>query len=142
MERKLFIAKTKSDLEKCYPIIKELRPHLSLEEYYSIYEQAQRADGYSLVAIQEGDQVLAVMGYRILSDFVQGKHIYIDDLVSTEKARSMGLGSELLKYAETVAVNLGCRVLRLCTGIENEGGVRFYEKNNWIKRAFAYTKKI
>lgn len=35
-----------------------------------------------------------------------------------------------------------CQVLRLCTGIENERGAQFYEKNNWAKRAYAYTKKL
>lgn len=38
--------------------------------------------------------------------------------------------------------NLNCKSLRLCTGIENDRGVKFYEKNNWVKRAYAFTKKI
>lgn len=142
MKKDLFVVRTKIELEKCFPVMKELRPHLNLTDYLSIYEQSHKSDGYEIVAVEEGGKVLAVMGYRILFDYVRGKHIYIDDLVSTEMARSKGLGAELLKYAEGVAKELDCKSLRLCTGIENERGVKFYEKNGWTKRAYAYTKKL
>lgn len=142
MSKKIFTVSSKEDLERCYPVIKELRPHLSYEEYLNIYEQSQKSDGYELVAIEENHQILAVMGYRYLTDFVRGKHIYIDDLVSTEKARSKGLGAELLKFAEQIAVQNNCAGLRLCTGVENERGVSFYERNGWTKRAYAFTKKL
>lgn len=142
MEKRLFVVQTKADLEKCYPVLKELRPHLSFEDYISIYEQSHASDGYEIAAIEVKNQILAVMGYRFLSDFVRGKHVYVDDLVSTEKARSQGLGAELLKFAESVAEETGCKSLRLCTGIENERGVKFYDRNGWTKRAFAYAKKL
>lgn len=138
--KKIFVAQTLADLERCFPVMKELRPHLSFEQYISIYEQSHKTDGYEIVAIEEDQKILAVMGYRILFDFVRGMHIYIDDLVSAEGARSKGLGAELLKYAENVAKDLKCS-LRLCTGLENERGMKFYEKNGWSKRAVAYIKK-
>lgn len=142
MGKQIFIVQTKAELERCFPIMKELRPHLSFEEYVSIYEQAHASDGYEIVAVEVQGQIIAVMGYRFLSDFVRGKHVYIDDLVSSEKLRSQGLGAELLTFAEEVAKTSGCKSLRLCTGIENERGIKFYDRNGWIKRAFAYTKKL
>jgi GNAT superfamily N-acetyltransferase len=142
MQKRIFTVSSKAELERCYPVMKELRPHLSYEDYLSIYEDSHKADGYEIVAIEEKAEILAVMGYRYLSDYVRGKHIYIDDLVTTEKIRSKGLGAELLKFAEELALASGCKSLRLCTGIENERGVSFYDRNGWIKRAFAYTKKL
>lgn len=142
MEKRIFTAKSRGDLERCYPVMKELRPHLSFDDYISIYNESHSADGYEVVAVEDKGQILAVMGYRFLSDFVRGKHVYVDDLVSTEKVRSQGLGAELLKYAEKIAESSGCKSLRLCTGIENDRGVKFYDRNGWTKRAFAYTKKI
>lgn len=142
MKKQIFIVQTKSELERCYPVMKELRPHLSFEEYVSIYEQAHASDGYEIVAVEVQGQIIAVMGFRFLTDFVRGKHVYIDDLVSSEKLRSQGLGAELLLFAEEVARTSGCKSLRLCTGIENERGIKFYDRNGWIKRAFAYAKKL
>lgn len=82
------------------------------------------------------------MGYRIITDFVHGRHLYIDDLVTSEEVRSQGHGATLLKYAEAMAKQKGCSNLRLCTGIDNEGGKRFYEKNSWNLRAVVYKKKL
>jgi GNAT superfamily N-acetyltransferase len=142
MSKRIFIAQSKSDIEICFPVMKELRPHLSLQEYLSIYEQSHHSDGYEIIAIEDQGKILAVMGYRFLSDMVRGKHIYIDDLVSTESERSKGLGAELLKYAEDIAAKNGCKTLRLCAVLENERGIQFYDRNGWTKRAYAYTKKL
>lgn len=140
--KNIFVAKSKTDLERCFSVMHELRPHLNLEEYLSIYEQAHKHDGYEIVFIEQNGSVVAVMGYRFLFDFVRGKHVYIDDLVTSEKVRSLGLGAKLLKYAEEIARHSNCAGLRLCTGIDNHRGVQFYEKHGWQKRAFAYSKKL
>ncbi|WP_413289165.1 GNAT family N-acetyltransferase [Bdellovibrio sp. HCB337] len=132
----------REDLEKCFPLMKELRPHLSEQDYLEIYRHAHAMDGYEIVALEYDGKLAALMGYRLIYDFVRGKHLYIDDLVSTDKMRSQGLGAELLKHAESIAQSLGCKTLRLCTGVENERGKKFYEKNKWTFRAYAFTKKI
>lgn len=133
---------TEENLPKAFIVLKELRPHLSFEEFIVIYEQSQKNDEYELAAVYKDQSIVAVMGYRILYDLVRGKHIYIDDLVTAENARSKGFGAKLLAYAEQIAIQKNCKTLRLCTGIENERGVQFYEKNNWTRRAYAYTKKL
>lgn len=142
MTKRIFTVTSKEDLDRCYEVVKELRPHLSHEEYLTIYKESQKADAYELIAVEENSQILAVMGYRFLTDFVRGKHVYIDDLVSTESVRSKGLGAELLKYAEQIAAENKCAGLRLCTGIENERAVNFYQREGWTKRAYAFTKKL
>lgn len=132
----------RENLEKCFPLMKELRPHLSEQDYLEIYRHAHAMDGYEIVALEFDGQIAALMGYRLLYDFVRGRHLYIDDLVSTERLRSQGLGALLLKHAETIAQDLGCKSLRLCTGVENDRGKKFYEQNKWTLRAYAFTKKI
>ncbi len=142
MGQKVFEVRTRADLERCYPVMKELRPHLSLEVFLSIYFEAHSADGYELVAIEARGEIQALMGYRFLTDYVRGRHLYVDDLVTTEKARSQGLGAQLLQIAEAIAVDNGVKHLRLCTGIENERGIQFYDRNGWIQRAYAYSKTL
>lgn len=132
----------REELERCFPVMKELRPHLSVQEYLEIYRHAHAMDGYEILAMEKKGEIIAVLGYRILYDFVRGRHLYIDDLVSTEKMRSKGLGAEMLKQAEVIAKNLHCKSMRLCAVLENDLGIKFYEKNHWTKRAYAFTKKV
>ena len=134
--------KTNQELEIIFPIVKELRPHLSFEEYIYLVREAENDNQYKLVGIFENNLPLAVMGYRILFDFVHGKHLYIDDLVVTQSLRSKGYGEMLLEYAEREAKKLDCKWLRLSTGIENERGKKFYERCGWKMRSVTYKKKL
>lgn len=130
------------ELTAVFPIISELRPHLTLESFIQLYEEANKASDYQLMVFEENHQIIGVMGYRILTDFVHGRHFYIDDLVTTHTNRSKGLGSQMLQVAEHIAKDAKCSGLRLCTGIQNENGKKFYEKNNWQLKAVAYKKKL
>ena len=128
--------------EDVFAVIKELRPHLDIKEFKQIVALAHAADGYRIVVAEEKGDVQAVMGYRILHDLVHGSHLYIDDLVTAQAHRNKGLGAQLLKHAEAEARRLGFTRLRLCTGIDNEGGRRFYEREGWEARALAFKKKV
>jgi ribosomal protein S18 acetylase RimI-like enzyme len=139
---KFIVMKTPLDLKRCYPVMKELRANLDFETFVDIYEKAHVDNGYEIVAVEKDSQIVALMGYRLLHDYVHGKHVYIDDLVTTEAVRSQGVGEKLLKHAESIAEKNNCKNLRLCTGIENEQGKKFYERNSWNLRAIVYKKKI
>lgn len=131
---------TTSQLTEAYPVIKELRPNLTLQSFKVLREQARLLNGYELIGAYENGDCVGVMGYRILVDLVHGKHLYIDDLVVTQMARSNGIGAKLLLIAEKLAKSADCNGLRLCTGIENSDGKRFYEREGWKPQALAYKK--
>lgn len=142
MTQKIIILSTIHDLEKSFPLLRELRTNLSFENFQDIYHNAHKTNDYTLVGLEDEGQLVALMGYRILHDFVHGKHLYIDDLVSSSHLRSKGYGTTLLLEAERLAQLHGCSNLRLCTGIENESGKKFYEKNQWNLRAIVFKKKL
>lgn len=132
----------RKDLENFYPVIKELRKDLTKEEFFSLFEAAQKLNHFEMVGIEENGKIIAAMGFRLLIDFVHGKHLYIDDLVTTENYRSKGLGAKLLQHAEEMAREYSCKGLRLSTGVDNDSAKRFYERNGWSFRSVVYKKKI
>jgi len=132
----------KPALDSAFEVLRQLRPHLNLTSFHQIYDAAKKADGYTLVGYYRGDECLGVMGYRVYSDFVRGAHLYIDDLVTTEAARSQGIGAKLLQYAEEETARRKMTELRLCAVLENEGGLRFYEREGWTRRAYAFKKSL
>ena len=68
-------------LEQGYEILCELRSKLTMSEFRALYDQAKARDEYRLLgAIDEG-KLIGVMGYRVLYDFVHGKHLYVDILL-------------------------------------------------------------
>ncbi len=129
------------EAKKHFPIIQEVRTHLDIETYLETLVAA-REQGYKMLGLFEDNHCLAIMGYRMIVDFVHGKHLYIDDLVVTSKRRGQGLGPVLLSHAEELAKEQNCLQVRLCTGIDSQRAKNFYEKNNWNLRAVAYKKKL
>jgi len=113
-------------LEKCFPPFAILRPHLSQEIFVQqVLEQISQ--GYHLVFIEdENHQVVAGMGYRVLTTLAWGKLIYIDDLVSLPSARKQGNGKKLLEYAKEQARLHGCSQVHLDSGYQRQDAHRLY----------------
>jgi len=134
--------KSKEELTAAFPVMAELRPHLTLESFLTLFAEMSAREGYRLFAATEEGQIAALMGARFYTDLVRGRHLYIDDLVTSQKLRSQGHGKLLLAYAERLAQEEKCESLRLCVVVENEGGIRFYEREQWKRRAYAFQKRI
>jgi len=136
------LIETEEQAVQVFPVMRELREALDVDGFLNLLEAARRESGYRLLGAYENDQCLGLMGYRVLTDFVHGRHLYIDDLVTSKERRSQGLGSHFLERAKHIARLEGCGRLRLCTGVANERGKRFYEKNGWDLRAVAYKSNV
>ncbi len=128
------------DWPAAFALMRQLRPHLSEDEFTSRYREAHERDDYRLYGVFEDAQCVALIGIRRLVDFLHGPHLYIDDLVVADGARSRGLGARLLAFAETLAANSGGIGLRLCTGIDYQPARRFYDREGWKALAVAYKK--
>jgi len=101
------------NIHSILPLLQELRPHIGVADLNEIYGQARKADGFTFYGYYEGDSCVGLMGLRYLSDFVHKFHLYIDDLVVTKDQRSAGVGAKLLKFAEDLAKEKNCSVVRL-----------------------------
>lgn len=131
-----------SELEIGFGLLHQLRAELDWKTFLHHYGAARAQSAYELRGWFDGETCVAVMGYRVLTDFVHGPHLYIDDLVVDESRRSSGLGAKLLTWAEAEAADRKLSGLRLCTGVGNERGIRFYEKHGWAARAVAFKKAV
>lgn len=130
------------ELKIGFSVLRELRTNLNWRKFLELLRAAERDSGYRLIGAFENGDCVGIIGYRILTDFVHGRHLYIDDLVVTAKKRSNGIGAEFLWHAESLAKNFDCRMLRLCAGVANKDGIRFYERGGWHLRAHAFKKYI
>lgn len=124
------------------PVLQELRENLDADSFLQLLEAAKRESGYQLLGAYDNDRCLGLMGYRVLTDFVHGRNLYIDDLVTSQEHRSQGLGSHFLERAKHIAKLENCARLRLSTGVQNERGREFYEKNGWDLRAVVFKTQI
>ncbi len=90
------------EIESAFPVVVELRTHLDLEEFVSSV-QHQSQLGYELWGAFEGRTILGAIGFRPVHSLSRGAHLFVDDLVVTEKQRTHGIGRALMDCAEREA---------------------------------------
>ena len=116
---------TDTDLKAAFPVLRELRPHLTWELLVERFP-LQRAEGYRLWAAEVDAAVAAVIGWRIQHMLYSGKTMYVDDLVTGPSHRGQGLGRALLDHAEDQARQVGCATFSLDSGPQRHDAHRLY----------------
>ena len=124
---------------EAFPVLRELRDHLT-EETYLEYLREMREEGYRLFAAFEDGAILAVGGAGIRTNFYNGRHLFVYDLVTRPDRRSEGHGGRLMEFLEGWARERGCESITLESGLWREDAHRFYEDRLGMDR-YCYTFK-
>jgi ribosomal protein S18 acetylase RimI-like enzyme len=135
-------ALTPVDIAACFPVMRELRPHLTSAAELVTRVQSQSAQGYCLLAAWRSEKVVGAAGYRMQENLIRGAFFYVDDLVVAETERRGGLGAKLLDAVAAEARAAKCRHLVLDTAIDNLFGQRFYFRYGMLPAALRFAKTL
>ena len=107
-----------------------LRPHRGRASDLTRAIDAQRLDGYRLVAAFEPgrEQAVAAAGFRVTRSLAWGRHLYVDDLSTRADHRGRGHGGALMRWLGREACRAGCGELHLDSGVgaDREDAHRLY----------------
>jgi GNAT superfamily N-acetyltransferase len=119
------LAKTDADILKCWKVIHVLRPHLEQTAFLLLVKEMM-SEGYLLAFVEENGVAAAAIGFRYQQYLFNGKHFYIDDLVTLEEHRGKGFGSQLLDYVFALAKERGYTSVTLDSGHHRYNAHRLY----------------
>ena len=127
---KTLVKKMSSDLEimSTFNTFKQLRPHLTEDDFLEKINRLEKNNGFHLVAILEDNEVKAAAGYRITESLAWGKYFYVDDLITNESSRRQGYASVIWDWLVTQAKLEGCEKFHLDSGVHRHDAHRFYLK--------------
>ena len=125
MPKTVHVAESDADLRKVSGVLLELRPAFDTERLVSQIKEQMRA-GYRVAYVEDGGVVLCVAGFVLGTKLAWGKHMYVDDLVTTEHRRSTGAGATMIAWLKRYARDHGCNQLHLDSGVQRFGAHRFY----------------
>lgn len=128
-------------LEEVYPVIHELRQDLTRAEFERRYAEGY-PDGYRVVALYDEGECRAAAGYRILTNFVRGRVLYIDDLVTGAAWRSKGYGRALDEHLGEVASRGGCGYVTLDSGVGRQRAHAFYFRQGYAITSFHFRRLL
>lgn len=116
----------------------QLRPQLKGQ--YAANMARVFAGGAEMCVAREAGRVCGVAVFRVYENTSQGRHLYVDDLVSDEAERSRGVGKALLDHLGEVAKLRNCIALVLDSGTHRTRAHAFYFREGYTIRAFHFVK--
>lgn len=119
------IAETKDELVACYPIVHELRGHLSVDEYLAMIGLME-GEGYRLAFLEVDGAVVCCAGFHMQTTLFMGRYLYVDDLVTGAAHRSLQYGAQMMDWLKVYARDAGCGHLTLCSGVQRFSAHKFY----------------
>ena len=120
------IAKTDEEIMSCFDVMKQLRPLLKEDTWLKTVRHMQN-EGYTLGYLAKDGLVVAVAGYYLCHKLaVNGKSLYVYDLSTDERHRSMGFGKRLIDDLKELARSRDCESIELDSGVQRFDAHRFY----------------
>jgi GNAT superfamily N-acetyltransferase len=136
--RKIQIATTPEEIDRCFAVMSQLRPLLIANEF-AARVHAQQAEGYQLVSLEYEDGVVSVAGFRMQNMLSSGKTLYVDDLVTDAAARSRGHGEAMLQWLIALAREAGCDTFSLDSGTQRQEAHAFYLRQRMRITSFHFS---
>ncbi|MDV2581804.1 GNAT family N-acetyltransferase [Alkalibacillus haloalkaliphilus] len=134
---------SKEDILEAFPIMKQLRTHLEELTYLDLVEDAQQNDQYNMAALYDGDQMVAVIGFKPMITLYYGRFVWVCDLVTDINERSKGYGEKLLEYVHNWAEENGYESVALSSGLSRTDAHRFYEeKMDYDKVSYVFKRDL
>lgn len=124
---KIKVAETSEEILNAYPVMKQLRPHLSAEGFVERVRRME-SENYKIAYLAD-PEVRAVAGFRTMEMLATGKTLYVDDLVTDSEHRSRGYGKILLDWLISTAKQQNCRFLTLDSGLKRIAAHKFYQSH-------------
>jgi len=121
------IADTKVEIERCFPVMVQLRPKLTKDVFIEQVMRQQK-EGYKLVFIENDNKIVSIAGFRVFENLISGKFLFVDDFITDVESRSKGYGSNLFDWIIQYAKKEDCQSIQLTSGEQRKAAHRLYHK--------------
>lgn len=135
------IAQSDAEISRCFAVMSQLRPNLVADEFVERVRRQQR-EGYQLAFLEDGGEVKAVAGFRLMEMLSRGRFMYVDDLVTNADDRSKGHGDALFDWLADYARAALCEAMNLDSGVQRFGAHRFYLRKRMNIVAHHFSLKL
>ena len=136
------LAETDSEIERCFPVMAQLRPKLTASDFIVRIRRQFQQGGYRLAYLEVEGQVKAVAGFRISEMLFSGRFLYVDDLITDSESRSKGYGGALIDWLIDHARSQGCEQFELDSGVQRAGAHRFYFSKRMEISSYHFSLKL
>ena len=134
---------SQNEILEAFPIIRQLRTHLDESTYLELVKDAQEKDSYKMFALLDGNEIVAVTGFKPMITLYYGRFVWVCDLVTDNNKRSNGYGEKLLTYVHQWAKKNKYESVALSSGLQRTDAHRFYEdRMNYDRVSYVFKTSL
>ena len=115
--------RTNAEIAAAFPLASMLRDRIAAGTFLAEVRR-QQLQGYELIGAFDGGALVALAGIRRTHTLSRGEHLFVDDLVTDERARGVGHGAALMRWLAERAADEGIERIYLDSRSTAKG---FYE---------------
>lgn len=120
------LAITDDEIRSCFDTLKQLRPKIEENNFVATVRNMMK-EGFQLACVKDdAGLVRCVAGFKIAHNFHLGKHLYVEDLITAENARSKGIGTKMFDWLTAYAKAEHCAAIHLNSGVQRHAAHKFY----------------
>ncbi len=116
---------TREQFIQCFEVMKELRPHHTLDSFLSSMEQMKK-EHYHLWYLEDNGKAVCAAGFRFTTTLYDGLIIDFDDFVTSTEARNKGYAGLLFDQLVTLAKEKSIKTIHLNSNHQRFDAHRFY----------------
>ena len=135
---------TTEDSDAVYALICELKQHVFDRHAFTVGFTANLSDPNLRYQLAQRDgEVVGMIGLHLQFHLHHVNWIgEIQELVVMPQARGLGVGSQLLAWAEAQAREAGADMTELSTNVTRVDAHRFYQREGYTQSHFRFTKPL
>ncbi len=135
-------AESDAEIARLFPVIRELRPHLTDAAELLARVRRQEGQGYQLIYVEDDGVPVAAAGFRFAEHLFAERALYVDDLICVESHRGKGFAAALMRWMEARAREEGCETFHLDSGTHRQRAHHFYFRQGLSITSFHFVKKL
>src|SRR5690349_7584265 len=120
------LAEDPATIRRCFPVMAELRPHLTEASFLERVLRQREQAGYQLAFLAQVGMVRSLAGFRITEFLAWGRTLYVDDLVTRSESQGQSFGSRLFDWLIARAREARSDQVHLDSGVQPHGAHHFY----------------
>lgn len=128
---------SKEEMLGAFSLINEMYPTITREEYSNELD-IMLPNNYKQVVVFEGEEMIGISGYWVGNKLWCGKYLELDNVFTSAKHRSRGVGDLIFAHLENKAKELNCTMLALDSYTDNFKAHKFFYDKGYIPRGFHF----
>ncbi|MEZ4936300.1 MAG: GNAT family N-acetyltransferase [Crocinitomicaceae bacterium] len=98
--------------------------------------ELSKQKNYFCVGAYDKDQIIACCGVWKLIKVYAGHHLEVDNVVVSPEYRSQNIGEKMIDFVKDFMTKEGFNQIELNAYIVNESGIRFWERQGFVKKGY------